>query len=163
MTKRLLIVAFLSLLASPSSLTAQNPLVQSLKGTFDRTRTNADMYRYRPTDEVRSTGEMLAHIANTQFNFCSSAAREANPIRENFEETRTLKPQIIDALEESFAYCNLVFSRTNDEMTAMPATRNGQRDTVGGILAFNSAHNWEHYGNLITYMRINGIVPPSSR
>ena len=171
MTKRLMIAAFVSLLASPNSLTAQNPLVQSLKGTFDRTRTNimatarmldTDMYRYRPTDEVRSTGEILAHIANAQFNFCASAAREASPIRENFEETRTLKPQIIDALEESFAYCALVFSRTNDEMTARPANRNGRPDTVGGILAFNSAHNYEHYGNLVTYMRINGIVPPSS-
>ena len=100
MTKRLMIAAFVSLLTSPNSLTAQNPLVQSLKGTFDLTRTNimatarmldTDMYRYRPTDEVRSTGEILAHIANAQFNFCASAAREASPIRENFEETRTLK------------------------------------------------------------------------
>ena len=172
MTKHTLVAAVAVLLASPLSLSAQNPLVQSLKGLFDVTKTNImataemlndDVYAFRPTDEVRSTGEILAHIADWQFVFCASAAGEANPRPENFEETRTHKAEIIDALELGFAYCERVFARTSDAGAAAATDLFGAPNTVGGVLAFNSAHNYEHYGNLVTYMRINGIVPPSSR
>ena len=170
-TKPALIAAVAAVLASPLSLSAQNPLVESLQGLFDVTKTNImetaemlddEMYAYRPTAEVRSTAELLAHIANAQFSFCSGAAREANPNSENFEETRTGKGEIIEALERGFGYCERVFGRTTDAGTAGAADLFDAPNTVGGILAFNSAHNYEHYGNLVTYMRLNGIVPPSS-
>ena len=172
MTKLTLVAATVVVLAAPLSLSAQNPLVQSLKGFFDITKTNImataeilddEMYTFRPTDEVRSAGEILAHIADGQFSFCGSAVGEANAGRENFEETRTHKAEIIDALELSFAYCERVFARTSDAGAADAADFSGAPHTVGGLLSFNSAHNYEHYGNLVTYMRINGIVPPSSR
>ena len=172
MTKRTLVAAAAVVLASPLSLSAQNPLVQSLKSLFDVTKTNImataeilddDGYAFRPTDEVRSAGEILAHIADGQFSFCGAAAGEANASPENFEETRTRKAGIIDALEQGFAYCERVFARTSDAGAAEAADFFGAPNTVAGILAFNSAHNYEHYGNLVTYMRINGIVPPSSR
>ena len=92
-----------------------------------------------------------------------SAAGEANAAPENFEETRTHKAGIIDALEQGFAYCERVFAQTSDAKAVAPMDLFGAQNTVGGILAFTSAHNYEHYGNLVTYMRINGIVPPSSR
>ena len=170
MTKPTLIAAAAMVFASP--LSAQNPLVQSLKGVFDVTKTNImataeilddELYAYRPTDEVRSSGELLAHIAGAQFAFCGGAAGDANANSENFEETRTRKADIIEALEQGFAYCERLFARTTDAGVAAEASFFGAPNTVGGILAFNSAHNYEHYGNLVTYMRINGIVPPSSR
>ncbi len=159
-------------LAAPLSLSAQNPLVQSLKGVFDVTKTNImataeilddEMYAFRPTAEVRTAGQILAHIADGQFSFCGAAAGDANAAPENFEQTRTRKAQIIDALEQGFAYCESVFARTTDAGAVATASFSPTVNTVGGILAFNSAHNYEHYGNLVTYMRINGIVPPSSR
>ena len=172
MTKRTLVAAIAVVLASPLSLSAQNPLVQSLKGLFDVTKTNImataeilddEMYAFRPTDEVRSAGQILAHIADFQFVFCGRAAGEANASPENFEETRTHKVEIIEALELGFAYCERVFARTSDAGAAAATDLFGAPNTVGGMLAFNSVHNYEHYGNLVTYMRINGIVPPSSR
>ncbi len=172
MTKRTLVVAIAVLLAAPLSLSAQNPLVQSLKGIFDITKTNImataeilddEMYAFRPTDEVRTAGQILAHIADGQFSFCGAAAGEANANRESFEQTRTRKAEIIEALEQGFAYCERVFARTTDAGAAAPASFSPAVNTVGGVLAFNSTHNYEHYGNLVTYMRINGIVPPSSR
>ena len=172
MTKRTLIAAVAVVLTSPLSLSAQNPLVQSLKGVFDITKTNImataeilddEMYAFRPTDEVRTAGQILAHIADGQFSFCGSAAGEPNAAPENFEQTRTRKADIIAALELGFAYCERVFASTTDARLASAADFFGDPNTVGGILAFNSAHNYEHYGNLVTYMRINGIVPPSSR
>ncbi len=172
MTKPTLIATVAVVLAAPLSLSAQNPLMQSLKGTFDITKTNImataeilddAMYAYRPTDEVRTAGQILAHIADGQFSFCGSAAGEPGAGPENFEQTRTRKAEIIAALELGFAYCERVFARTTDAGAAAPADFFGAPNTVAGILAFNSAHNYEHYGNLVTYMRINGIVPPSSR
>ena len=172
MTKRYLIAAVTVILASPPSLSSQNPLVQSLKSLFDVTKTsiivtaemlNDEVYAFRPTDEVRSTGKILAHIADWQFNLCSSAAGEANPRPENFEETRTHKAEIIDALELGFAYCERVFAETTDARAVAATDLFGSPNTVAGVLAFNSVHNYEHSGNLVTYMRINGIVPPSSR
>ncbi len=172
MTKPTLVATVAVVLAAPLSLSAQNPLVQSLKGVFDITKTNImataeilddEMYAFRPTDEVRTAGQILAHIADGQFSFCGSAAGEPGAAPENFEQTRTRKAEIIDALEQGFAYCERVFARTTDAGAAAAASFSPTVNTVGGILAFNSAHNYEHYGNLVTYMRINGIVPPSSR
>ena len=172
MTQRsLLATAAAVILGTPFSLSAQDPVVQSLRGIFEVTKTNImataemlsdEMYAFRPTDEVRSAGEILAHIADWQLIFCSSAAGEGNPRSENYEDTRTEKAGIIDALEEGFAYCERVFAQTNDARVVSATTLFGSPNTVAGALAFNSAHNYEHYGNLVTYMRLNGIVPPSS-
>lgn len=170
MNPRLTLAAAFVLLLTPLSASAQNPLVESLRWLFDRTSENVmasaemldeQMYAYRPTDEVRSTGQILAHVAFSQYQFCAAAAGESNPNAENFEETRTTKASIVQALEAGFAYCAGVFDRTTDSGASRPVNFLGQ-NTAGGILAFNSAHNYEHYGNLVTYMRLNGIVPPSS-
>lgn len=120
-----------------------------------------ELYAYRPTDEVRSTGEILGHIANAQFMFCSAAAGEENPNGENFEE-RTTRAGLIEALEMGFTYCDGVYDGMTDEAGAGSVDLFGGPNTAHGVLAFNSAHNFEHYGNLVTYMRMNGIVPPSS-
>ena len=169
MILRTLALSLAAAVSVPSSISAQDLAVQSLEELFDVTKTNVmataemldtDMYQFRPTDEVRSTGEILAHIADWQYVFCSAAAGEDNPRPEDFEETRTTKARIIDALEMGFAYCESVYEQATD----VGAVRSlfGRSNTVGGALAFNSAHNYEHYGNLVTYMRLNGIVPPSS-
>jgi uncharacterized damage-inducible protein DinB len=171
MTTRLFVTALALLFATPLTLTAQNAVVSSLKGLFDITKQNImataemlddELYAFHPTEEVRSVGRILAHVANSQHFFCSSAAGEDNPNTENLEETRTTKADIIAALEESFAYCESVYAKTTDAKGAEPVTFFGGPNTVSGVLAFNSAHNYEHYGNLVTYMRLNGITPPSS-
>jgi len=143
----------------------------SLKGLHEITQTNimktAEMldekvYAYRPTDDVRTTGQILAHIANAQYFFCSSAADEENPNKENFEEAATTKAAIVAALKGAFEYCGGVYTNMSDAAGAETKPFFGNEMAKSAILAFNSAHNYEHYGNLVTYMRLNGIVPPSS-
>lgn len=107
-------------------------------------------------------GEILAHVAGAQFLFCSAAAGEDSPNSENFEETRTEKAQIIEALGMGMDYCDQVYAGMSDAGSQEMVSFFGNDMAVAGVLAFNSAHNYEHYGNLVTYMRINGIVPPSS-
>jgi uncharacterized damage-inducible protein DinB len=168
--KKLATAVLLLALSIPQAASAQT-VTSSLLSLFETTKDNImasaemldeDLYAFRPTDEVRSMGELFAHIANAQYSFCSAAAGESSPATENFEQTRTSKSGIIAALEMGFGYCEGVFSRMTDDMGGRSLTFFGSPNTVFGVLAFNSAHNYEHYGNLVTYMRLNGITPPSS-
>ena len=170
-----LVFALLVGLSSPalaqSDGDAPSAVTGSLKGLHDITVANImrtaemldeDLYAYQPTEEVRTTGQLLAHIANAQYLFCASAIGEDNPNQENFEETATTKEAIIAALQGAFDYCGEVYAGMSDEEGAEMQDFFGNKMAGSAILAFNSAHNYEHYGNLVTYMRINGIVPPSS-
>ena len=145
--------------------------ITSLKALHDITANNLlktaemldeEVYAYSPTEDVRTTGQILAHLANAQYMFCSSAAGEESPNQVNFEETATAKDDIVEALKGGFDYCAAVYDNMTDAQGSEMRPLFGREMAASGILAFNSAHNYEHYGNLVTYMRINGIVPPSS-
>ncbi len=147
-------------------------IVSSLKGLYDMTNAQitatADlldekMYAYRPTPDVRTAGEIIGHIAAAQFMFCSAAAGEENPHAADAEQMNGTRDELRKALADGIAYCNRVFAATTDAEAAGMKTFFGNPMSVAGILAFNTTHNYEHYGNLTTYMRMNGIVPPSSR
>jgi uncharacterized damage-inducible protein DinB len=172
MTKRSILPALVVLMLPLPAKAQSNPLVQSLMGLYGTTEQyimatatdlDADMYAFQPTDEVRTAGRILAHIADSQFIFCSAAAGASNPHSGSFEETATTKDAVVSALEQGFEYCHEVYAGTTDMNASTAVAFFTGPNTRGGVLAFNSAHNYEHYGNLVTYMRLNGIVPPSSR
>lgn len=161
-----------AMLAFPVSLSGQSAVTQSLKGLHDITKGNVlataelvseELYAFQPTEEVRTMGGILAHVANAQYLFCSAAAGEDNPNSENLEETLNGKAATVAALEAAFGYCDQVYANMTDAQGAEMREFFGNQMAASAVLAFNSAHNYEHYGNLVTYMRINGIVPPSSR
>jgi len=171
MIRRTALVALTLVACAPFAASAQS-VTQSLKGLNDVTKgyilataelLDEDLYAFRPTDDVRSMGELLAHLADGQFEFCSVADETPREAPEHFEDTRTTKAGIIEALHIGFTYCDEVYARMNDQKGSRTVMLFGQPNTALGVLAFNSAHNYEHYGNLVTYMRLNGIVPPSSR
>ena len=126
-----------------------------------------DMYAYRPTVSVRTAGQQLAHIANAQFGICSAAAGEQSPAEGNYEEIATTREEIHAAVKASFDYCEKVYNEMTEERLAevMPFFGGERRQdmTVSAILSFNATHTYEHYGNLTTYLRMNGMVPPSSQ
>lgn len=148
-------------------------VMKSMKGLHGITANNLmktaemlsdEMYAYRPTDDVRTAGQLLAHVANAQYMFCSIAAGEESPSKVNLEETATAKADIVAALKSASEYCAGVYDRMTDVQGAEMRSLFGRMEmAASAVLAFNSAHNYEHYGNLVTYMRINGIVPPSSQ
>jgi uncharacterized damage-inducible protein DinB len=168
-------LAALAVLAvAPPGLSAQNALVSSMAEIHGITRTNIlatarnvpeDLYDFAPTDEVRTMGALLGHIADAQYFFCSAAAGEAPPQRQSTEQTAATKAEIVAGLEASFAYCDGIYAGMTDAQAAesreFPIAPGPM--TAASILTFNSTHNYEHYGNLVTYMRMNGIVPPSSQ
>ena len=138
-----------------------NTTVQNITKTAEML--DEDMYAYRPSVNVRTVQQQLGHIINAQFGLCSLAAGEDSPAEGNYEEMATTKAAIVAALEASTAYCNGVYDGMTDEAATATRTFFGQEMTASAVLSFNMAHNYEHYGNLVTYMRLNGIVPPSSQ
>jgi uncharacterized damage-inducible protein DinB len=122
-------------------------------------------YAFKPTPQVRSFGEVVGHVASANFFFCSQAKGEPSPSTTNYEKT-TDKAALVKALNDSLAYCDAVFTSTTDAnfgATVKTRAPGGDRDTTrGALLVFNTAHNNEHYGNLIVYMRLKDHVPPST-
>jgi uncharacterized damage-inducible protein DinB len=118
-------------------------------------------YAFRPDPAVRSFGEILGHIADANYLFCSSVLGESNP-SPNIEKTKTAKAELTSALRDAFSYCNRAYSALTDENAHETVTAFGQERNRLGVLWFNASHNLEHYGNLAVYMRTKGIVPPSS-
>src|SRR5216684_2631060 len=118
-------------------------------------------YAFKPDPAVRSFGQILGHIADANYLFCSTVLGENSPPQGN-EKTKTTKAELTSALHDAFAYC----SRAYDTPTHSAATETvkafGQERKKLGVLWFNSSHNLEHYGNVVVYMRMKGIVPPSS-
>jgi uncharacterized damage-inducible protein DinB len=173
MKVRLIIAAVL--LAYPASTIAQsanpNPLTANAKIQFNALtsfvvrsaeKVPEGMYAYRPTPEVRSFAELFGHVADSWFAMCSTAAGTTPP-RTGIEKVVTNKPQLVAALKDGVSYCNTVYDGMTDQK--------GSTDTVPfyfgptprlSVLYFVVTHTYEHYGNLVTYMRLNKIVPPSS-
>ena len=124
----------------------------------------ADEYAFKPTPQVRTYGELIAHVAMANFFFCSQAKGE-KPMTMNYQQTTT-KAELVKALNDSLAYCDAVYSTTSDanfNQAVKTPGPNGERDTTrGAVLVFNTTHNNEHYGNMIVYMRLKGHVPPST-
>ena len=120
-----------------------------------------DLWSFQPTKDVRTVGQLFAHIADAQYEFCGVAS-EGKSRPSDIEKTKKTKAEIVPALKEAFAYCDAAYKDLTDAKAAEMVTFFGMKITKLGAMDFNTAHNMEHYGNLVTYMRIKGIVPPSS-
>lgn len=150
--------------------TPANPLISVSKAMYGITKGDVlgslnkipdDMWSYQPTPDVRSVGQLFAHIADAQYEFCGVATGDTNAGK-NIEKTMKTKAEIAPALKEAFAYCDSAYANMTDANAAEMVKFFGMRITKLGAMDFNIAHNMEHYGNLVTYMRLKGIVPPSS-
>ena len=118
-------------------------------------------YSFRPTESVRSYGQLIGHLADAQYLFCSAALAEKNPAP-NIEKTKTSKADLIAALKAGFVYCDKAYEGMTDASGSQIVKLFGTDTPKLGALSFSNVHNWEHYGNLVTYMRIKNVVPPSS-
>jgi uncharacterized damage-inducible protein DinB len=147
-----------------------DPLVAGQKALYEGTKNNLTRsaekmpeqdYSFKPTPEVRSFGELVGHLADYQYVFCSAAAGEKPPVS-GIEETKHSKAELIQALKEGFAYCDKVYAGITDAKLADMVKLEGRSMAVLTALTVNTSHNNEHYGNMVTYLRMKGLVPPSS-
>jgi uncharacterized damage-inducible protein DinB len=122
-----------------------------------------EMYSFQPTKDVRTFGALLGHVADASKTFCAMAEGSPSRPEDAGSEKLTDKAALIAALNDAFAYCDKVTAKLTDADLARPVEFFGMKTNVAGVLSLNAAHNYEHYGNLVTYMRMNGMVPPSSQ
>ena len=166
------------LVQAPATMQAQgsNPLSAGAKRSYDIikgyvVRAAEKMpdanYSFKATPDVRSFGQLVGHVADANFVICATVAGEKPP-QGGFEPTtsieklKTSKADLTKALGDSFAYCDKVHAGMTDAGgAAIVKTFVGEMAKLA-FLEFNTHHDFEHYGNMVTYMRLKGLVPPSS-
>ena len=123
-----------------------------------------EKYGWRPAKGVRSVSEVYMHLAGTNY-FVGGPIGVKPPSGFNFnmEKTVTEKAKVTEALRASFAQIRQAVMNLSDADLSKPTTAEGQQTTYEGLLFFLAGHTHEHLGQLIAYVRGNGIVPPWSK
>ena len=149
----------------PNPIGAPNPLTTTLSifrsNMQDKIMKAADAmpesrYSYRPTKDVRSFAEILTHVGDISYILCSNAKGEATP---GTTAAKSSKAEIKAYLKGSFDYCDVAYSKFTDAHLNDPADFFGFKTNKMFILTQVGNHDALHYGNLVTYQRINGLVP----
>lgn len=192
MKRVLLLVVCLTVLALPAlaqppasgAAAPADPFTKALKASFDSAsgllarsaeKMPEENYGFKPTPEVRSFGEILGHVANSEYSYCARVKGEPNPNQENDFEKKTAKADLVKAIGDANAYCSAAYAAMTDAKALEPVAMTPPRARAGAparapqapplklrFLVGNITHDQEHYGNLVTYLRLKGLVPPSS-
>lgn len=120
-------------------------------------------YSFRPTPEVRTFAQLIAHVADDQYNLCSPVKGETrHAAYSEIEHTLSTKSDLLPALKKAFAYCDGAYNSLTDASAPEIVQFYKNNKTKFAMLNWNTWHTWEHYGNAVVYLRLNGLVPPSS-
>jgi hypothetical protein len=167
--KRCFIITFVASLAGVCALQAQSdPLSSEAKQAYNGIKNNLlrmadkvpeDQYAFQPVPEIRTFGQLVAHVADSQSGACSATLGEQKSVG---AASKTSKADLVAALKESFAICDAAFnSLTDATANQMVKTRRGERTRLGTLVGVIT-HDNEEYGYMAVYLRLKGIVPPSS-
>lgn len=126
----------------------------------------ADKYNFAPTQGefkgVRTFGQQVKHLAEANYFFFGEFG-VPGALKEEDIEKLTSKDDIVKALRDSYAFAHKAVS-TITAANAFTIEGSGERKwTRAGMAAFGIAHSMDHYGQMVVYLRMNGIVPPASR
>jgi uncharacterized damage-inducible protein DinB len=119
-------------------------------------------YAFRPTPEVRTFGELIAHLAGAQDSFCAAALGEPRSAEDAVEKTTNTKAALVDALKKSSDHCARAYAMSDQDASKSLNAADGNGSRLS-MLIMNLTHDNEHYGNIVTYMRMNHMIPPSSK
>jgi uncharacterized damage-inducible protein DinB len=159
-----------ALIVTGCALHAQNPLSDELRESYAEIKSNVlrsaekmpeENYSFKPAPRVRTFGELLGHIAQEQYLFFCGPVKGEHKAAD-IEKTKTSKADLLVALRESFAYCDGVYNSMTDAKLAQVVDVGGSKHSKSALLWHNINHDTGHYGNIVTYLRIKGIVPPST-
>ena len=127
-------------------------------------------YRFRPTPDIRSFGEQINHATGANYSFCNQAGVPPGFERRSAPSLQavTAKAAIVRALEESIAYCSSLVAAASEAWLMESAPKLG--GTGSGVITgprayayiYASIHTAEDYGTITTYLRMQGLVPPST-
>lgn len=167
---RICTLTLMGALLGAAALNAQNPLSADLKNSYTFIKgtliKSADEmpeadYSFKASSTERTYGEIIGHIADVQLALCGNAKGES---KKGTAGSKTTKADLVAALKASFDYCDGVYDSMTDADAATKVTMFGpNKATKLAVLNFNISHDNEMYGQLVVYLRIKGLVPPSSQ
>jgi uncharacterized damage-inducible protein DinB len=148
---------------------AENPLSGEIKQSYQMVKNNIiksaqempeENYSFKPTPDIRSFAQVLGHVAESQMRTCSAFTGAQKSID---AASKTSKADLVAALQEAFTQCDKAYDMVTDaDATNMIKTPRGQRTKLGALIA-NTTHDTEQYGIIAVYLRLKGLVPPSSQ
>lgn len=171
MVKQLLGVVAIALVPSMVSAQASDAALTALRNNWKGMVVNITKaaeevaekdYGFKPVATVRSFGEVVAHVAGTQDMICAGVLGEKPPAEDAIEKVAKTKAAIVAALKASTAHCEKAYAIASTTLQT-PMDLFGEKNTRAGALTLNAVHDGEHYGNIVTYMRMKGMIPPSSQ
>lgn len=175
-TGRGIVPGTLMCVAALAAVAAQTPAgpagpVAEVQRSYSGLKTNilkaanampAENYSYKPTPEVRSFARVVNHVTEAQFRSCGALNGTAMDALPKVPEETADKAAIVQALQASFAACDQAFTSAKDaSATEMVTMGPGRRSRIG-LLWGTVSHDNEQYATLALYMRLKGLVPPSS-
>ena len=169
--RRLTLAAALFITIAPLTVRAQDPVLAAVKENWKGMITNVTAaadevseanYAFKPTPEVRSFGRLIGHVAGTQNLICAAVLGDKVPAEDAIEKTAKTKAALVAALKASTAYCEKAYAMAPAKFGESIEMFGGKQTKIAA-LTLNAVHDGEHYGNIVTYMRLKGMVPPSSK
>ncbi len=158
-----------ALLFAPLHAQTANPLSAEVQQSYagvkrNITRTAAEVpaedYGFKPTPAVRSFAEVLLHVIQSQTHTCAAILGEEKTVTANAQSS---KDELAAALAASFAVCDAAYAALTDATAAQMVETPRGKHTRLGMLVGNTAHDGEQYGTMAVYLRLKGLVPPSSQ
>jgi hypothetical protein len=157
-----------AMLALACTLEAQNPMAGELKQAYNNIKNNLmraaekmpdNDYDFKASPDIRTFGQLIAHIAQAQMGTCSTVNGD---MKKSDAASKTSKADLVAALKAAFEECDKAYDSLTDANAAdMIKGPRGSRTRLG-MLVGNTTHDNEEYGYLAVYMRLKGVVPPSS-
>ena len=129
-----------------------------------------DKYNFAPTTGefkgVRTFAQQVKHVAAVNYLFGAAILGEKPPVDvggESGPDSVKTKAEIMQFAKDSFAYLHKAVASISDKNALNPVDLFGMKLTRVGVGAFSTAHPFDHYGQMVEYLRMNGIIPPASR
>jgi len=172
MLQRSIVVGVLlagAMLATVQPSAAQNSFLEPLRAQWESTRNLVtgivgqvpeNLYDFKPTPEVRSFREQFVHLVAENYMFMGQAAGEAPPVDRSTIDQLKGRDEIVKALAESYEYGAKIWAGMDEKKAVeMVPGRGGQQQMRLAAILLNIVDNMDHYGNLVVYVRLNGMVP----
>lgn len=166
MHKRVIAVVFLSACAW-----AQNPVADGLRNQLTRAEKNtvgaaeempADKYGYKPTEAQVPFAHWVSHATRANYLFCSKLTAATAP--EVAVKETDPKDKLVEALKKSFDYCSAQLPKLQDSQLGGEVLLFGTRKMTKGAAALELSADWaDHYSQMATYLRLNGLLPPTAK
>ena len=159
----LLVLSLAPAVAQAQGTAAMKPLYDEVKSNIIKSAELMPVanYSFKPTPQVRSFGALIGHIAGANYAICATAKGEKPPHGEGDFEKQTDRAALIKALKDAFTYCDAVYGMADASLSGT-AELFGMKMTRLGWAFLNVTHDNLHYGNVITYLRLKRLVPPST-